>query len=349
MPIRPHQVVARLVLVAASCLLVTAEAAAQKVDVLLFKNGDRLTCEVRLLERGLLQVKTDSLSTVDIEWADLASVTADALFEVEMTTGAFHYGRLGPAQPGELVVSGDAGSVVVDMDGVFRITKLEIGFWRRLDGSVDLGGSYTQSSGVGQATIASELKSRRPGFEWRIGYDSSVTLQETGRETSSQNLQARYTQLLKNRWLIPGFGIFERNQELGFKLRSTVGAGLGRAIVQSNRTIFTAGAGLAFNREVPVDGEHNTNFEAVLFVSYDVFTYNFPKIDVRTQVSVYPSMSDAGRIRISSKAQFRRELFSSDVYAAFTVYDDYDNRPPGGAAKFSTNDLRFTFSFGVTF
>lgn len=348
MSIRPHQVAARLSLTVACCLLLPVTAAAQKTDLVVFRNGDRLTCEIKTLERGLLQVKTDSLGTINIEWEDIASVTADALFEVEMTTGVFHYGRLAPAQTGELAISGDAGSIVVETIDVFRIVKLELGFWRRIDGSVDIGGSYTQSSGIGQTNISSEVRSRRPGFEWRVSYDGSATVQShDGDESASQSLQLRYTQLLKNRWLIPGFGLFERNQDLGFDLRSSVGGGLGRAFVQSNRTIFSGGAGLSLNREQPVDGEHISNFEAVLFVSYEVFTYNYPKIDLRSELRVFPGLSDAGRVRINSKIQFRRELFTSDIYAAFTLYDDYDNRPPGGAS--STNDIRFTFSFGVTF
>ncbi len=55
---------AGLILFLAFGLFFPRDAIAQKTDVVVFRNGDRLTCEIRTLQRGLLQVKTDSLSTV---------------------------------------------------------------------------------------------------------------------------------------------------------------------------------------------------------------------------------------------------------------------------------------------
>lgn len=339
---------ARLGVLAAVSLLLPAEADAQKTDVVILANGDRLTCEVQSLQRGLLEVKTDSISTINIEWADLVSVAADSLFEVEMTSGVFHYGRLASGQPRELVISGDTGSLVVDMGDVFRIVKLELGFWRRLDGNIDFGGSYTQSSGVGQASISSAIGARRPGFQWRFTYDTTVTVQsDDGGTDSRQNLQATYAFLLPDRWLIPSFAILERNQELGFDLRSTAGLAVGRAFVQSNRTVISGGGGLAYSNEQPVEGDSTSNLEAIIFASYEAFTYNFPKLDVRVAFTAFPGLSDFGRIRFTSQLRFKREFFSDDFYAALTFYDDYDSRPPAGATK--TNDLGFTFSFGVSF
>ncbi len=339
---------ARLVLFLALGLLFPRDAMAQKTDVVVFRNGDRLTCEIRTLERGLLQVKTDSLSTVNIEWADVVSITSSTLFEVEMTDGLFHYGTLSTSTPGELTITGADGPTVVDMANVFRAARLELGFWRRLEGNLDFGGSYTQSSGIGQTTIGSAVGARRPGFQWRVTYDTTVTVQEDdGGVTSRQSMQATYAKLLPNRWMIPGFAFVDRNQELGFDVRSTIGGGVGRTFIQSGRTIFGGGGGFAYNEELPVEGESTSNFEALLFLSYEVFTYNFPKLEVRTSVTAFPGLSDAGRIRLSSKAQFKREFFSSDFYTSFTIYDDYDNRPPGGAAK--SNDFGVTFSLGVKF
>ena len=50
----------------ASCLLVllASPALAAKTDVVVLRNGDRLTGEVQQLERGRLQLKTDDLGTV---------------------------------------------------------------------------------------------------------------------------------------------------------------------------------------------------------------------------------------------------------------------------------------------
>ena len=53
---------------ALGCLaLLAVPAWAQKTDVVTLVNGDTLTCEIKLLERGRLQVSTDHMGTVNIE------------------------------------------------------------------------------------------------------------------------------------------------------------------------------------------------------------------------------------------------------------------------------------------
>ena len=61
MPMRIRTALSR----AAVCLLVASPVLAQKTDVIVLFNGDRVTCEIRSYDAGRLQVKTDiALATV---------------------------------------------------------------------------------------------------------------------------------------------------------------------------------------------------------------------------------------------------------------------------------------------
>jgi len=51
--------------------------AADKTDILVFVNGDRLTGEVKSLERGRLRFNTDATGTIAIEWDDVAQISSD--------------------------------------------------------------------------------------------------------------------------------------------------------------------------------------------------------------------------------------------------------------------------------
>jgi hypothetical protein len=62
--------------------------AREKTDIVILKNGDRITCEVKSLSRGMLTVKTDSMGTVDIKWPDVDKITTKYLFTVQDTAGA---------------------------------------------------------------------------------------------------------------------------------------------------------------------------------------------------------------------------------------------------------------------
>ena len=70
-----------------ACLLLSGPAApcfaAVKTDVVEMLNGNRITCEVRKLERGKLTVKTDGIGTISIEWDDVVHVASATNYEVE--------------------------------------------------------------------------------------------------------------------------------------------------------------------------------------------------------------------------------------------------------------------------
>ena len=73
--------------------------AAPKTDVVVFINGERLTGEVKGLERGILSYSTDFMGTIDIEWDKVAQLRSDQLFEIEMLDGTRAVAR--PAEFGE--------------------------------------------------------------------------------------------------------------------------------------------------------------------------------------------------------------------------------------------------------
>src|SRR6185436_15259639 len=69
---------------------------AAKTDVVVLKNGDRITGEVKTLEQGRLKYSTDNAGTIYIEWEDIASLTASRIFEVETIDGDIFHGSIEP-------------------------------------------------------------------------------------------------------------------------------------------------------------------------------------------------------------------------------------------------------------
>ncbi len=148
--------------------------------------------------------------------------------------------------------------------------------------------------------------------------------------------------------MIPGFAFVDRNQELGFDVRSTIGGGVGRTFIQSGRTIFGGGGGFRTTRSCRSRARAPATSKRCCSLSYEVFTYNFPKLENR--ILRYHGVSRPER-RGPHPAQFegaiQSRVSSTDFYTSFTIYDDYDRPPPGGADK--SNDFGVTFSLGVKF
>jgi len=82
--------------------------AREKTDVIILKNGDHISCEIKRLARGILTVGTDStMDSVRIKWQDIKTVTSKFLFTLEDDQGRIYVGSLEPAgEVGRLTVVG---------------------------------------------------------------------------------------------------------------------------------------------------------------------------------------------------------------------------------------------------
>ena len=82
-----------------------------KTDVVILKNGDHITGEIKSLDRGKMSLSTGYMGTVQIEWEDVAQVTSQWPFEVETETGLRIFGSLSPAAESETMeILGEEGS-----------------------------------------------------------------------------------------------------------------------------------------------------------------------------------------------------------------------------------------------
>lgn len=319
---------------------------AQKTDVVKLVNGDTLTCEIKVLDRGRLEASTDHLGTVNIEWDKVASVSSNRRFRVETTSGLRLLGQLTTTTPGQLTIVQETGPVTSNALDIVYIVPIEQRFWRQLDGALNLGLSYTQSSGVAQLNFGANAVHRRANSQWTASASSYLTAEEDGDNTSRHALDLSGVRYFRQRslWLLQGG--FMRNEELGYESRTTVSAGMGHFLVHSNRAIFALGGGLSTSREVPVVGDSTQELEALLAVRQSYFTYDTPKTNISTGLYLYPSLSQWGRARLELNGQLNREIVK-DFTVGFTIYDSYDSNPPTEGAR--TNDVGLSLTIGWTF
>jgi hypothetical protein len=335
---------------ALASLLLTAlatPAAAVKTDVVVLRNGDRLTGEVQQLERGRLRLSTDDLGTVEIEWDKIASVEATAPFDVDDLAGRRYMGSLAPGpDPGRLLVSWGGRTESLELLSVVRIRRLSKSFWKRLDGSVDVGASYTSASSLFKLDLAGNIGVERPGYAVSVDGSSTLSTQPGVEDTRRSALALGYERRFPKRWVALGQGQLEQNRELGFDLRSSVTAGGGRYLAQGRRDKLLTGLGLSVNREQPVEGDATTNVEAVAVIAYDRFSHDFPQVDVSVTLAGFASFTESGRHRLELDARLKREIVR-DFYLSLRAYDSYDSRPATEGAP--TNDYGVTFSLGWSF
>ena len=317
-----------------------------RTDIVFLANGDRITGEVTRLERGRLEFKTDDVGTLYLEWDNLRSVVTMRTVEVMTADGRLFLGSLGQAADRTIAVVGTEGTVSLQMPDVTQINVIGRGFWRKLDGSIDLGYSYTKSSGVSQLNLNTDTIWRRPASQARLTASATETQTEGGEADDRASLEAAYIRYPWRRWFYVGAARFESNESLGLELRSQVAAGVGPRLVNSNRAQLQIGGGLALNDERGVDVEPVQNLEGLLTFQMSYYTYDRPKTNVDITMQYFPSLSNRGRQRLQLDAGVKREFFK-DFFLSLNVFDTYDSRPPNPEAD--TNDVGVVTSIGWTY
>jgi putative salt-induced outer membrane protein YdiY len=179
-----------------------------------------------------------------------------------------------------------------------------------------------------------------------------ATTSQFGSQTNAKNtnrftFDSQYGRLLTEKWLAVGLFSLLRSNQQDLALRSTYGAAFGWKLAQTDRTSLTILGGGAFNHESyiaqpGIEPVHN-NAEALFGVTFS--TFRFKTLNLTSHTLAFPSLSDPGRLRVSSQSGIRIELMRNFNWN-FDLYENYDTRPPITAPK---NDLGITTSIGWTF
>lgn len=337
----------------ASTGLWATPALAEKTDVVVLVNGDRITGEVQEMSYGQLKYKTDHMGTIYIEWDKVRSLTTKQVLQVEMLDGARKFGTApdegaAPAALRLIPPEAGGGAVPVDvrMSDVVRIGTLEQGgLYQRLDGSVSFGFNYTQATDIAQSNFAGNVGSRNFKRKWDVALDWNTSSESGGPSSERASLTGTLERFLPDRYYYEGALGFAQNDELGLDLRSILSGTFGRYLVQRRDREWRAGAGLAVSREERADGETVDSIELPLTTGFRMFRLDSPKTDISIGLTILPSLTESGRVRGEASINARHEIIH-DLFFEVALYDSYDNRPPEGAEE---NDWNIVTSLGYTF
>ena len=98
----------------------------EKTDVVILINGDRITGEIKKLDRGKLEYSTDDMGKVYIEWDKINRIWSMDRFEIRLDTGERYIGQIREApEPEKMVVAAVEESTVIDLIRIVQIDPLE--------------------------------------------------------------------------------------------------------------------------------------------------------------------------------------------------------------------------------
>lgn len=329
--------------------------ARDKSDVLIMNNGDRLTCEIKGLDAGVLYVGFDYIKgTTSVDWSKVHHLESKQLFLVKTEDGAVYTGTLSTAEtegarPMQIEVAEDAEkTVALERQNIVVIDQHSIHFWRRFNGSFNSGLIYSKGNASTQYTLGAQVQ--YPRERWSTGLALSSTLSgSAGKATSTRNNPSFYFRRLLpwNNWFYTGLGSFLQSSEQNIQLQSNIGGGIGHYLKNTNRATVALVGGVAWQNtryDQTAIQQANQNVAAAM-IGADVELFKFDKTKLAITGAVFPAISQPGRIFTDTNATYYLKFFGNFTWN-LSFYGNWDNRPPGG---FSGSDYGMSSGFGWTF
>jgi hypothetical protein len=330
--------------------------ARKSIDVIVMKNGDRWTCELKQLQAGVLYVGVDYVDgTISVDWAKVARIESNQLFIIKTQDGSVYTGALSTAadaisnQPTEIQVTESGRNLaVIDKTRIVNMRQTSEEFFKRFNGDINFGSSYAKGNDTAQYNFGFEMAYQRERWAARTSFTSNLAA-NSGSATSTRNMLALYGYHLLpwDNYFFGGVGNFLQSSVQGISLQTSLGAGVGRFFKNTNRSQISVLGGLSWQStdyhqsSVP----QPTQNVVTALISANMSFFRFSKTNLTFSANMFPALSDPGRLRVDTNATYFVKLFG-DLSWTISFYGNWDNKPPpnfAGSDYGSTSGLSYSF------
>jgi hypothetical protein len=330
-----------LILLCLAMLVVSPVLARDKTDIILMKNGNRFTCEIKGLSSNTLYASIpDFLGTVSIDWSKVDHIESTQLFMVKTQDGTVYTGRLStPETVGERpmqieILEAPENTVTLERNKIVEVKQTDNNFWQRLNGEIGTGFTYSKGNQSAQYNLNSDVTYPEERWSATVRYNSNLT-SNAGSSASTQNeIMLSAQRLLRwNNWYYTGITDFLQSSVQGIRLQSTFGGGIGRNIRNTGATTFTVYGGLAWQKIDYHDAILSAPPQQVTsaLIGSSVKLFQFDRTTLTANVNFLPAISQPGRIHWTLRSTYYVKVWGK-LNWNFSVYNTFDNRPPPGFA-----------------
>ncbi len=329
--------------------------ARQKTDVIIMRNGDRITCEIKSLASGTLYINADYiLGSSSVDWSKVDHLESSQLFIVKTQDGVVYSGTLStPDSPGGRPISiqifeAPDTNVAIEKSQIIKLDETANTFWQRFNGDIGLGFTYSKGNQAAQYNFNSYVEYPRERWSANAAYTSTLTSSNGVSPATRNELTVNLVRLLRwNNWYYAGLADFLQSSEQGIQLQSTLGAGIGRYLVNTDRSTFSLVGGLVWQR---------TNYQQTIvpsltqnsgsaLVGSELKLFRFDKTNLTVSALLLPSVTQSGRVHFNLNTTYYVKLWKNLTWN-ISFYGNWDNQPPptlSGSDYGSSSGLSWKF------
>lgn len=314
-------------------------------DTLYTLSGDVLIGEFKSLRLGVLTFDTQYAdSDFKVEWTEVDGIVVSSTLLIYTNDGSRYVGTMhlldGQTRLTRVITS--TTSITMILEDIVEITAIKKNFFDRMNIWLDAGYSYSKANNNQQLSIDGRFKYLEAKWNLEGNFRKVGTYQDEVDEISRTNGGGTFSHYVIGKSFAFAGLEFLRNSEQLLNLRTTSKVGLGYYFFRTNYWYMGTGIGLAnsledYGGDNPVS---ESSFEGLGVLELNA--YDIGDLNVLSQVSVYPSFSNKGRIRINSDIAIKYDL-PLDFYIKLSLTHNFDSEP---LIDVPTTDYIFKTSFG---
>src|SRR5271170_3637033 len=341
----------RVVVLSCVFLLSAPLFARESTDVIIMKNGDRLTGEIKGLNAGVLYMSMKYiLGTSSVQWSDVVRLESKQLFLVKTEDGSVYTGILNTTdapsgRPMEIAVVESSGKEILNSARIVEMDTTSTRFLHRFNGDINTGTIYSKGNQSTQYSLGSQVNYPRERWGAEASFNSTLSV-STGATASTRNqVELEAFRLLRwDNWFYEGLGGFLQSSEQGIVHQTTFGGGVGRYLTNTNAARVSVVGGFVGQNTVYQSNIVPQNLGSGLIAANLQF-FRFNKTNGSLQAALMPAVSEPGRVKFNINATYYIKLTGNLSWNA-SFYGNWDNRPPNGLSGSdygSSSGLSWTF------
>lgn len=327
-------------IVAAITLIISASVQA---DVVFLKNGDRITGEIKEVWDEKISIEPDYADTFDIDLEDVASISTDDAFDVELYNGDEGDYILERSEiDGQVIMREGEGEISLSLIDIKHVEEVEDFFeW---EAKADLNQTLSRgdtNSFTANLNANAELK----WGDHRTDYSLASTREEIDNEAvkDTRRFNAGYNFIFRDPWFLAIDLTHERDPIALLKRRVSVNPAIGYDIFDNPGQMLRVQLGAGYQNEIIDDVEEKGGLiDWRLDWERDFFDGDFELFHIH---NIYQNLEGRENLVINTQTGFRYEI-TDDIYVNMQLNYDVDSAPAEGTSGENTN---MVFGLGVKF
>ena len=315
----------------------------QDKDSIILYNGQVLVGAVQDASLGVISIDDIDLKMQNIKLFKIKKLIIQERFKIETVDKHFYYGTLktGDREGWVDIHTLEGISIPVHITKIYELISIDANFFRRLDGNISAGLSFTKSSNIGQVNFSANIHFATKKVDYQLT-TSSISSLDTGslsRDNEDAQLFAAYD--LTATWFLAASVQYQRNLELSVSRRYLGLAGAGNRLFIKKNWRLLAVTGITLSQEKSLEGVNSgLLYEVPVMIQFNYYQFRNPDIQISSTQTVYFGISEKGRVRFNGNTSFAWQLIRY-FYLNFSPYTNFDSQPPAGSGS--------TFDFGIIF